>query len=132
MASNTTTRASETMVPVAGIVMDSATGATLPGAHVRYLDADGMAHGAATDADGAYAFSAPGNATLIASFVGYGTQEVQVGEGGLFNFALQPGVDIEVVDIYGDEPKAAPAAIMFGLLATMLALASSDKSNGRL
>lgn len=132
MASNTDPRTGETLVTVSGIVRDANTGDTLPGAHVYYLDADGMAHGEATSAAGAFGLVVPVGSTLRASFVGYTPQERAVNASGSITFDLQPGVDIPEVEIVGDAPGAPAAAVAFGLLATLLALATSDRSDGRL
>jgi TonB-linked SusC/RagA family outer membrane protein len=42
-----------------------------------------------TDADGRFTIKAPGNATLVISYVGYRTQEVKVNNRGLLNVQLQ-------------------------------------------
>lgn len=132
MATNTTTRTDETLVTVSGIVRDASTGETLPGAHVFYLDADGMAHGEPTSAAGAFGLVVPVGSTLRASFVGYGPQTRTVTGPGSFTFDMERGVDIPEVEIFGDAPGAPAAAVAFGLLATLMALATSDRSNGRL
>lgn len=125
-----TTRANETNLQVAGVVIDRVTGDTLPGAHVRYQDINGQTQAVATDADGVYVITAPAGVTLVATFVGY-TAAQDVADRTEVNFALSPGLDIPEVEIFGDAP-AAPAAVVFGLGATLLALAASDRSNGQL
>ena len=61
---------------VEGAVNDANLGTPVPGVNLRL---DGTTIGASTDADGRYSFSAPaGDYTLVASFVGYSTQRIQI------------------------------------------------------
>jgi TonB-linked SusC/RagA family outer membrane protein len=61
--------------PVTGRITD-ASGAGIPGVTVLVK---GTTNGTQTDADGRYTITAPTDATLVFSFVGYATQEVAVG-----------------------------------------------------
>ena len=66
----------QTVGTVEGIVTDSDLGTPIPGVNLRL---DGTTIGASTDVDGRYSFNAPaGDYTLIASFVGYSAQRVQI------------------------------------------------------
>ncbi len=60
---------------VSGLVSDE-TGEAIPGATVLVK---GTTTGMATDLEGRYTITAPGDATLVFSFIGYQTQEVEIG-----------------------------------------------------
>lgn len=120
-------RTGETLAAVAGVVTNT-NGETLPGAHVYYLDQQGHAQGEATDSSGLFALVVPVGVELRCTFVGYAPAAATVTASGPINFTLQPGVDIDEVEIFGDAP-AAPNAALIGLAATLLALLSSDNSN---
>jgi TonB-linked SusC/RagA family outer membrane protein len=62
-------------IAVKGKVTDAATGETLIGVSVSIK---GTSTGTQTDTNGAFSLSAPSNATLQASYIGYTTQEVVV------------------------------------------------------
>lgn len=64
---------------VAGTVKD-VNGTLLPGVTVKEK---GTQNGVLTTADGSFRISVPSSATLVFSFMGYATQEVQTGEGPL-------------------------------------------------
>lgn len=70
---------------VSGIVTDARDNAPLPGVSVSVK---GTRTGTTTGADGRYSISAPANATLVFSIVGYTSQEVSIA-GGQFNVQLQ-------------------------------------------
>ncbi|WP_324672306.1 TonB-dependent receptor [Hymenobacter sp. GOD-10R] len=72
--------------PVSGRVVDEK-GAGLPGVNVVVK---GTTNGAQTDADGRFTLTAPNNATLVVSFVGYSAQEVAVGGRTSINISLAP------------------------------------------
>ena len=63
----------QTTGKLAGLVIDAATGESLPGVNIRI---DGTLQGAVTDGEGRYVVVGvrPGTYTLIASFVGFATQ----------------------------------------------------------
>src|SRR5882672_5819190 len=63
-------------VTVTGKVTDAADGSPLPGVSVAEK---GTTNGAATDATGSYTLTVSPNATLAFSFVGFKTQEIEVG-----------------------------------------------------
>src|SRR5215213_7413000 len=62
-------------VKVAGRVTDGPDGSGLPGVNVSVK---GTQIGTISDADGQYSLDAESNATLVFSFIGYTTQEVNV------------------------------------------------------
>ncbi len=70
---------------VTGKVMAADDGAALPGVNVVIK---GTRRGTTTDAAGAYSLSAPGDATLIFSFIGLQTQEVAVGSRNVVDVKL--------------------------------------------
>lgn len=70
---------------VSGTITDS-TGAPLPGASVVE---QGTTNGTQTDFDGNYTITVGGNATLIVSYVGFATQEIQVGGRTTIDVVLQ-------------------------------------------
>ncbi|OUJ73622.1 SusC/RagA family TonB-linked outer membrane protein [Hymenobacter crusticola] len=72
--------------PVSGRIVDEK-GAGLPGVNVVVK---GTTNGAQTDADGRFTLTAPSNATLVVSFVGYTAQEVAVGGRTAINISLAP------------------------------------------
>jgi len=72
--------------PVSGRVIDEKGGA-LPGVNVVVK---GTSNGAQTDADGRFTLTAPSNATLVVSFVGYTAQEVAVNGRTSINISLAP------------------------------------------
>lgn len=75
---------------VTGTVTDGATGQTLPGANVSV---QGTSTGTTTNMNGEYEITVPGpDAVLVFSFVGYLTQEVEVGDQTTINVTLQEDV----------------------------------------
>jgi len=88
-------------VKVSGKVNSVATGETLPGVTVVVK---GTTTGASTDIEGKYSLTAPSTATLVFSFVGMETQEVQLQGRTEINVALAPQASLldEVVVVgYG-------------------------------
>jgi hypothetical protein len=71
-----------------GTVKD-ANGAGLPGVSVVVK---GTTSGTTTNAEGKYSITAPSNATLLLSFIGYVTQEVAVGNRGTVDVTLAEDV----------------------------------------
>ncbi|MDR1667926.1 MAG: SusC/RagA family TonB-linked outer membrane protein [Bacteroidales bacterium] len=80
-------------VQVTGTVSDES-GAILPGTTVLVK---GTANGTISDGNGKYTVSADGDATLVFSFVGMVTQEVEVGGRSVIDVSLQTGVELEEV-----------------------------------
>jgi len=72
---------------VTGTVSDE-TGSPVPGVNILIK---GTTVGTATDAVGSYSLSAPSNSTLVFSFIGYETQELQVANQSVLNVSLLPG-----------------------------------------
>ncbi|HLT74503.1 MAG TPA: carboxypeptidase-like regulatory domain-containing protein, partial [Ohtaekwangia sp.] len=91
---------------VAGRVTDASDGTPLPGVSVVVK---GTARGTATDTDGRYSLSVNSTDVLVFSFIGYESQEVNVGERTTIDVSM--GVSIqslqEVVVIgYGEKSRA--------------------------
>jgi TonB-linked SusC/RagA family outer membrane protein len=74
---------------VSGTVTSSDDGTPIPGANVIVK---GTSNGTSTDADGKYSLEAENSATLVFSFVGYLSQEVQVGNTTVLNVSLVPDI----------------------------------------
>ena len=71
----------------------------IPGASVLVK---GTSTGAAADLDGNYNISAPANATLVFSFIGYSPKEVAIGNQSQIDVQLEPDVsDLEEVVVVG-------------------------------
>ena len=77
--------ASATVVAVSGKVVDKA-GAPLMGAGVVVK---GTTNGVITDLDGNYSIKVEDNATLVVSYIGYISQETEVGGRAVINFTLE-------------------------------------------
>jgi TonB-dependent starch-binding outer membrane protein SusC len=73
---------------VSGTIIDE-TGQALPGVSILVK---GTSTGTSTDNDGRYSLSAPENAILVVSFIGYATQEIPVGSRSSIDITLQPDV----------------------------------------
>ncbi len=71
---------------ISGKVTDDG-GQGLPGVNIVIK---GTATGTVTDADGTYQISAPSDATLVFSFVGFGVQEIAVSGRSTVNLTMQP------------------------------------------
>ncbi|WP_247231851.1 SusC/RagA family TonB-linked outer membrane protein [Telluribacter sp. SYSU D00476] len=74
---------------VSGRVTDT-DGSPIPGATVAVK---GGTTGTTTDNNGSYSLSAPSSATLVFSFVGFESREVQVGNQTVINVTLQSGIN---------------------------------------
>ena len=75
---------------VSGRVTNSADGTALPGVSVLFK---GTTAGTTTDVDGRYSINASdGNSILVFSFIGYATQEVQVGNRTAVDITLQEDI----------------------------------------
>src|SRR5690606_32715658 len=69
----------------------------------------GTSIGTATDLDGKYALSVPEGSTLVFSFIGFESQEVEVGERSVINITLiedLTSLDEVVVVGYGTQSRA--------------------------
>ncbi len=94
----------QTPVSISGTVTE-ADGSGIPGASVVIK---GTTTGTVTDTDGKFTLSAPGNATLVVTFIGYVTQEVAVNNQTTLNVKLVQDVTTlnEVVVVgYGAQRK---------------------------
>jgi TonB-linked SusC/RagA family outer membrane protein len=80
-------------IQIKGTVTASEDGSPLPGV---YVVIKGTNNGAATDANGNYQLTAPGNSTLVFSSVGYQTQAIALAGQSLLNVALT--ADVTQVD----------------------------------
>lgn len=93
-------------INVSGQVMDESNNA-IPGVNIVIK---GTTRGTTTDADGKYTITAPdGNAVLVFSFIGYVTQEIQVGTQSSINVKMATDVTAltEVVVVgYGVQNKS--------------------------
>ncbi|RYF21793.1 MAG: SusC/RagA family TonB-linked outer membrane protein, partial [Flavobacteriales bacterium] len=86
-------------ITVKGVVTDGGDKTTMPSVSVQVK---GTQTGTQTDATGAYSISAPANATLVFTFVGYATQEVAVANRTTINVVLASGAkDLEQVVVVG-------------------------------
>src|SRR5690606_25764297 len=74
-------------------------GEPIPGASVLVK---GTTVGTAADLDGRYTLSAPGHGTLVFSFIGYESQEVNVANRAIINVSLKPTLsDLQEVVVVG-------------------------------
>lgn len=90
---------------VTGTVVDE-TGAGMPGVNVLVK---GTPQGTVTNAQGGYSISAPSNATLVFTFVGYKTSEVPVGDRTTIDITLAEdltSLDEVVVIGYGTQKRS--------------------------
>jgi len=96
---------------ISGTVSDAESGQTLPGVTVVVK---GTSTGTVTDIEGAYTLSVPaGYNTLIFSFVGYTTQEVEINNRSVIDLALTPDITSleEVIVVgYGTQRKSVVTA----------------------
>lgn len=75
---------------VTGTVLDGSNNDPLPGVNIIIK---GTANGTTTDNEGKFSLSTPdGGATLVFSFIGYASQEVEIGERSIIDIALMPDV----------------------------------------
>jgi len=90
---------------VTGVVKEATAGQVIPGVNILIK---GTQTGTITDAGGKYSLNAPIGASLIFSFIGYETVEVEVGSSTVINIDLQESTEAleEVVVIgYGTTTK---------------------------
>lgn len=86
----------EEKITVYGVVMDD-TGEALPGVNIAIK---GTTKGTQTDLDGKYRIEVSKSATLIFSYVGFETQEIEIGERTNIDIAMYGAVELgEVVII---------------------------------
>ncbi|WP_221284591.1 SusC/RagA family TonB-linked outer membrane protein [Mucilaginibacter sp. SP1R1] len=110
-------------ITVKGKVTDKATGEALIGVSIRVK---GGSNGVATDVNGAYTITAPDNAVLVVSYLGYVTAEVPVDKKVVLNIVLEAsskGLNEVVVVGYGTQKKIN----LTGSIATV----NSDKLENR-
>lgn len=91
-------------IRVTGRITDE-TGSPLPGASVRVK---GTATGVSANANGEYAITAPDDATLVYSFVGYTEREIVIAGQTIINVTLSPSIAVQdqvVVIGYGTAAK---------------------------
>ncbi|MEL6651027.1 MAG: SusC/RagA family TonB-linked outer membrane protein, partial [Bacteroidota bacterium] len=92
---------------ITGTITDAETGEPLPGASVRVK---GTTVGGIADANGKFSIQLPdGYNTLLISFIGYATEEVEVGEQTTINVSLTSSYDdLEevIVVAYGTQKKS--------------------------
>jgi len=91
-------------INVTGVVKD-ATGQPLPGVTVLVK---GTTIGTVTELDGSYTLTAPEEAVLVFSFVGYMVQEINVGNQSIIDVTLkedQTSLDEVVIVGYGEQQK---------------------------
>ncbi|TVQ93944.1 MAG: TonB-dependent receptor [Bacteroidetes bacterium] len=94
-------------IRVTGTVTDARDGSTLPGVSVLIK---GTTMGSVTDFNGQYELSAPADATLVFSFVGYTSREIAVEGRTVINVALESalvGLEEVVVVGYGTQRREA-------------------------
>ncbi len=94
-------------IQVKGVVSDAGTGETIPFATVQVK---GTSKIATTDMDGNYTISAPANAILVVTFVGYADAEVPVNNRSVVNIAMEAStttLDDVLVVAYGTVSKEA-------------------------
>ncbi len=103
-------------INVKGTVKDASTGEGIPFAAIQVK---GTTTGTATDANGAFSFNAPSNATLIFSSIGYVAEEVAISGRAVIDVVLEPDADIlenAVVVGYG---SAKPVSSLVGSVTTV-------------
>lgn len=92
-------------IKISGKVTDLVTGETLVGVSIRIKDSS---NGSVTDVNGNFTLTAPDNAVLVVSYIGYNTLEVPVNGKSTLNIKLQPsskGLNEVVVVGYGVQKK---------------------------
>lgn len=90
---------------ITGRIISASDKAALPGATVVIK---GTTNGTTTDAEGKYTITAPAEGSLVASFVGYQTQEILVGSQSVIDISLAPennALDEVVVVGYGTQKR---------------------------
>jgi TonB-linked SusC/RagA family outer membrane protein len=91
---------------IAGIVTSADDGEALISASVSVK---GSTQGVLTDIDGRYSIKVPeGGTTLVFSYVGYATKEIEIGGKTVINMTLSEGIDFDEVVVvgYGTQKKS--------------------------
>jgi len=107
-------------INIKGKVTDQATGETLIGVSVKIK---GTSAGTLTDVSGNFSITAPDNATLVVSYIGYSTLEVPVNGQTTLDIKLQAsakGLNEVVVVGYGVQKKATVTGSVVGVKGTDL------------
>ena len=118
-----------TQVTIRGVVMDAASGETLPGAHV-YTYRGGELFGTTTDNDGRFVFTALEGDTITVSFLGFApvefpASETPPGEAITVRLSSAP-TELDTVEIFPDPANG--GLIVAGVLAALVAVAvASDQ-----
>src|SRR6056297_1647373 len=102
-------------ITVTGTVTDADEGTTLPGVNIQ---AENTGIGTITDVDGNYSITVPENAVLLFSYIGYATQEVEIGNRTVINIALEPQTELleEIIVIgYGVQKKSDKTGAVFNV-----------------
>ncbi len=97
---------------ITGTVIDD-TGESLIGASVL---AKGSSVGTVTDIDGSYSLSVPdGTTTLVVSYTGYATQEIELGASNTLDVTLSEGLELTEVVVTGLGIKKEKKALGYGV-----------------
>lgn len=104
--------AQEANITVKGVVRAADSNEGLPGVSITIK---GSTSGVATDSKGSYSISAAQSSTLVFSFVGYETQEVQINKRSVLDITLRPDVrvlsDVVVVGYTSQSRAKTTAAV---------------------
>src|SRR5690606_32117138 len=85
--------AQEPTIEVTGTITESGTATPIPGVNILEK---GTSNGVMTDFDGNYSIEVPANATLVVSYIGFGTQEIEVS--GRTSIAIQMEIEAAALD----------------------------------
>lgn len=116
---------------VSGVVIDSATGEPIAGAAVQLKGSSTVY--TLSDALGAYSISVPSNATLVASCLGYISQEIMIGTKTSVDITLAPETEVledVIVVAYGSTRREAKTGAVTSIASETLAevpISSVDK-----
>ncbi len=77
-------------ITVTGVVTSARDGMPLPGLSILQK---GTANGTVTNADGRYSINVPRNATLVFSFIGFKTKEIEVGGRNILDVTMEESVE---------------------------------------
>ncbi|MFK7949978.1 MAG: SusC/RagA family TonB-linked outer membrane protein [Saprospiraceae bacterium] len=83
---------------ITGTVTDAETGETLISANVSE---EGTSNGVTTDIDGKYSITVSEGATLVFSYIGYSTQEVELGASNVVDIQMSSGELLDEVVVIG-------------------------------
>ena len=98
-------------ISISGTITSSEDNLGIPGVNVFVKEVPNL--GAVTDMDGNYSITAPGDATLVFSFIGYKTVERKIGGRTEINLVMDPDQDAlqEVIIVgYGQQKKESVVA----------------------